>query len=102
VSSSRRAYRLGCAATAVALAGPRIPLLLVWVFGHAVQTAFQSVVYPFVGVIFLPLTALAYALAADPLGSVNGAALAWPVLGFVADVAMLGLGLYWAVEYRLE
>ena len=102
MSSSRRAYRTGCAATVAALAGPRIALLFVWVFGHAVQSAFQSVVFPFAGVMFLPLTALAYALAADPLGTVSGAAFAWPALGFVADVAMLGFGIYWAVEYRLE
>ena len=50
----------------------------------------------------LPLTAIAYALAADPSGAVGGAAWAWPAAGFIADVAMLGLGIYWAVEYRLE
>ena len=61
-----------------------------------------SVVFPFMGLIFLPLTALAYALAADPSGSVGGAALVWPIIGFIADVAMLGLGVYWAVEHRLE
>lgn len=70
--------------------------------GHAVQTAFSTVMYPFVGVIFLLLTALAYTLAADPSGAVRGAALAWPGVAFVADVAMLGFGIYWAVEYRLE
>ena len=94
--------RLGCLVAAVALLGPRIGLVLLWVMGHAVQTAFQSIVYPVIGVIFLPLTALAYALAADPSGAVGGAALVWPVAGFVADVAMLGSGIYWAVEYRLE
>jgi len=67
-----------------------------------VQRAFQAVVYPFVGLVFLPLTALAYALASDSTGSVHGAALTWPAIGFVADVAMLGAGVYWAVEYRLE
>jgi len=86
----------------IALAAPRTALALVWALGQAVQTAFTTAVFPVVGVIFLPLTALAYALAADPTGSVRGAALAWPALGFVADAAMLGLGVYWAVEYRLE
>jgi hypothetical protein len=71
-------------------------------FGNAVQTAFQSTVFPAVGLLFLPLTALAYALAADPGGSVGGAAFVWPALGFVADVAALGFGVYWGVEYRLE
>ena len=102
MSSRRRARRVGCATTLLALGGPRLALALVWVLGSAVQTAFQSVVYPVVGVIFLPLTALAYSIAADPSGAVSGAALAWPVLGFVADVAVLGLGVYWAVENRLE
>ena len=66
------------------------------------QTAFQSIIFPTVGVIFLPLTALAYALAAGPTGSVGGVEFVWPALGFIADIAMLGLGVYWGVEYRLE
>jgi hypothetical protein len=86
----------------VTLAGPRAALALVWVFGHAVQAAFDSVVYPVLGLIFLPLTALAYALAGDPGGAVHGVGFVWPVIGFVADVAVLCLGVYWAVEYRLE
>ena len=101
-SRHRRAQRIGCAATTLAIGGPRVALFAVWFFGHAVQTAFQSVVFPLIGVVLLPLTALFYALAADPSGAVSGAALAWPALGFLADVAMLGLGIYWAVEYRLE
>jgi hypothetical protein len=67
-----------------------------------VQTAFQSIMFPVIGLIFLPLTALAYAIAGDPSGSVAGLAFIWPVLGLLADIAMLGLGIYWAVEYRLE
>ena len=101
-SRHRRAQRIGCATAVTAIGGPRVALLLVWTLGHAVQSAFHAVVYPFVGLIFLPLTALAYALAADATGALTGAALAWPVLGFVGDVAMLGAGVYWAVEYRLE
>jgi hypothetical protein len=100
--SSNRSARIGCAAAFGGLCGPRVALVALWVGGHAVQTAFQSVVFPIIGLLFLPLTALAYALAAGSSGSVTGAALAWPVIGFVADVAMLGFGIYWTVEYRLE
>jgi hypothetical protein len=100
--SSKKSRRNGCAGAFIGLGGPRIALAVVWIAGHAVQTAFQSVVFPVLGLLFLPLTALAYALAADPSGAVRGALLAWPILGFVADVAMLGLGIYWTVEYRLE
>jgi hypothetical protein len=85
-----------------ALAGPRLALAAAWLAGNAIDTAFQSVIFPVVGLIFLPLTALAYALAAGPSGSVGGMAIVWPVLGFIADIAMLGLGIYWGVEYRLE
>ncbi len=102
MSSRRRARQVGCATTAVALAGPRIALALVWGLGNAVQTAFPSVVFPAFGLILLPLTALAYALAAGPTGTVGGLTFIWPALGFVADVALLGLGVYWGVEYRLE
>ena len=102
MSSRRAQQRIGCAAAFVGLGGPRIALAVLWFAGHVVQTAFQSVIYPLIGLIFLPLTALAYALAADPSGSVSGAALVWPVIGFLADVALLGFGIYWAVEYRLE
>ena len=41
------------------MAVPRLALLVVWLAGNAVQRAFQAVVYPFVGLVFLPLTALA-------------------------------------------
>lgn len=102
MSSRRAAYRAGCATAAVALAGPRVALILIWTIGTVVEHAFPSVVFPFVGVVFLPLTAIAYALAAGSSGAVTGAAFAWPVVGFLADVAMLGLGIYWTVEYRLE
>ena len=75
---------------------------MVWGLGDAVQTAFQTAMLPLVGLIFLPLTALAYSLAADASGSVEGLAFVWPALGLAADVGMLGFGIYWAVEYRLE
>ena len=41
--------------------GPRIALLLWWLFGDRVDAAFDSWLWPLLGLLFLPWTTLAYA-----------------------------------------
>lgn len=48
--------------------GPRIAVLLVWIFGDRVEFAFDSWIWPLLGLIFLPWTTLAYLIAWDPAG----------------------------------
>ena len=76
-----------CLVLAAGLLGPRIALLLWWIFGDRVDVAFDSWVWPFLGLIFLPWTTLAYVLVWSPVVGVDGGEWIVVALGFVVDVA---------------
>jgi hypothetical protein len=71
---------------------PRLGLLIVWIFTEEVDQAFDGFVLPLLGLIFLPLTTLVYALLWAPLGGVDGIEWFWVVLAFLFDVGALGAG----------
>ena len=75
-----------CFALIAAGLGPRIALVLVWIFGDRVDRAFDSWFWPLLGLLFLPWTTLAYLLVWDPTGLSGGE---WIVvaLGFALDIA---------------
>jgi hypothetical protein len=76
-----------CLALTAGFLGPRIALLVWWIFGDKVDLAFDSWVWPLLGLIFLPWTTLAYVLVWSPVVGVDGAEWIIVALGFVADVA---------------
>jgi hypothetical protein len=67
--------------------GPRIALLLVWIFGDRVELAFDSWVWPLLGLLFLPWTTLAYIFAWGPVQGVSGWGWVLVGLGIALDVA---------------
>jgi hypothetical protein len=68
--------------------GPRLALLWAWIFTPQVTAAFHgSFLWPLVGVIFLPWTALAYVVAWAPTGGVSTVGWVVVALGFVLDIA---------------
>ena len=75
-----------CLALTAGFLGPRIALFLWWVFGDKVDLAFDTWVWPLLGLIFLPWTTLAYVLMWSVVGGVEGAEWLVVALGFVADV----------------
>jgi hypothetical protein len=76
-----------CLVLSAGFIGPRFALLLWWIFGDKVDAAFSSFIWPFLGLLFLPWTTLAYVLAWGPINDVSG--LGWLVvaLGFFLDIA---------------
>jgi hypothetical protein len=76
-----------CLVLSAGLLGPRVALLVWWIFGDRVDVAFDSWVWPFLGLIFLPWTTLAYVLVWSPVVGVDGGEWIVVALGFVADVA---------------
>jgi hypothetical protein len=68
--------------------GPRIALVAWWIFGDKVDLAFDSWVWPLLGILVLPWTTLAYVIAWQPIVGVDGG---WDylliVLGVIADIA---------------
>jgi hypothetical protein len=75
-----------CLALTAGFIGPRVALFIWWVFGSKVDAAFDSWVWPLLGLIFLPWTTLAYVVAWGPLEGVSG--LGWLVvaIGLAGDI----------------
>jgi hypothetical protein len=66
--------------------GPRFALVLVWIFGDRVELAFDSWIWPLLGLLLLPWTTLAYVLIWS-VGGVSGGEWIVVAIGFLADVA---------------
>jgi hypothetical protein len=71
---------------------PRIALVALWIFTNDVDRAFDSFIVPFLGLLFLPLTTLVYALAWSPVGGVEGFEWFFVGLAFVLDLGSYGAG----------
>jgi hypothetical protein len=71
---------------------PRIGLACLWIFTSEVDQAYDGWILPLLGLIFLPLTTLVYALLWAPLGGVDGIEWFWVVLAFLFDIGALGAG----------
>jgi hypothetical protein len=75
-----------CLVLTAGLIGPRIALLAWWIFGDKVDVAFDSWIWPLLGLLFLPWTTLAYLLVWSPVLGVDGAEWIVVGLGFLLDV----------------
>lgn len=76
-----------CLALTAGFLGPRVALFVWWIFGNKVDLAFDTWIWPLLGLIFLPWTTLAYVLAWGPVNAVSGAGWLVVALGFAADIA---------------
>ncbi|MEZ5140989.1 MAG: hypothetical protein R2726_00495 [Acidimicrobiales bacterium] len=83
---------MGCLVFLAAMLSPRLALFLIWVFGDRLSFAFDSFWIGFIGFLFLPWTALAWAIAYQPLFGVTG--FGWFIvgLGLVFDISSWGSG----------
>ena len=75
-----------CALLLAAGIGPRLALVLVWIFGDRVEAAFDSWAWPALGLVFLPWTTLFYVLVWGPAGGVSGWGWVLVAFGIVLDV----------------
>jgi hypothetical protein len=69
---------------------PRFAIVLVVVFSDYIGQAYQTVLWPFLGFLFMPLTTLAYAFAINSRGSVEGFQLAVVVIAVLIDLGVIG------------
>jgi hypothetical protein len=79
-------FLVGC----LALAAPRFAIVLVVVFSDYIGRAFATVLWPFVGFLFMPLTTLAYAWAINSRGSVAGVHFVVVVIAVMIDMGLVG------------
>ena len=80
-----------CFAAILALIGPRVALIGVWLFSNILSRAFDSWFLPFIGFFILPWTTLAYAVMWD-VGTHKVAGFEWfvVVLAFLIDLGSYG------------
>lgn len=83
---------MGCLLAIFAGFFPRIALVCLWIFTNDVDRAYDSFIVPLLGLIFLPLTTLVYALAWSPVGGVEGIEWLWVGLALVLDLSAYGGG----------
>jgi hypothetical protein len=77
---------VGC----LALMAPRFVIVLVVLLSDYIGRAYDSMLLPFLGFLFMPLTTLAYAWAINSRGSVEGVQLLVVVVAILMDLGLLG------------
>lgn len=83
---------MGCLLAILTGFFPRVGLLIVWIFTNEVDQAYDTFILPLLGLIFLPLTTLVYALFYTPIGGVDGIEWFWVALAFLLDIGAIGAG----------
>ena len=81
-----------CLVGLLALFTPRLAIILVVIFSDYLGQAYQTVLWPLLGFLFMPTTTLAYAWAINARGSVSGLGLVIVVLAVLIDLGLLGTG----------
>jgi hypothetical protein len=81
-----------CVLVLLALVGPRVVLVLLWLFTNYLSRAFDTFLWPVLGFLFLPWTTIAYAIAQNELGGMSGLGLIVLALGFLLDIGVVGGG----------
>ena len=79
-------FVVGC----LALSAPRFAIVIVVLFSNYIGRAYQTVLWPFLGFLLMPLTTLAYAFAINSHGSVEGMYLVVVVVAVLIDLGLVG------------
>lgn len=89
----------GCLVGLIAFFMPRVAIVLLWLFStfitdafRALSSPFNGVMLPILGLIFLPYTLLAYCLAMNQHGSVDGLWIVLMVVAVLFDLGVIGGG----------
>jgi hypothetical protein len=77
---------LGC----IALSTPRVVIVLVVIFSDYIGRAYDNLIWPLLGFMFMPTTTLAYAWAINARGSVDGIHLAVVIVAVFIDLGLIG------------
>ncbi len=81
-----------CIVVLIALAAPRLAIVLVVIFSDYIGEAYETRIYPFLGFLFVPLTTLAYAFAIHSRGRLEGFPLVVFIIALLMDLGMIGHG----------
>jgi hypothetical protein len=81
-----------CLLVLLAFVGPRLAIVLLWLFTNYLARAFDGLLLPLLGFLFLPWTTIAWAIAQNELGGASGIGLLVIALGVLGDIGVLGGG----------
>jgi hypothetical protein len=81
-----------CVLVLLAFVGPRLAIVLLWLFTNYLGRAFDGLLLPLLGFLFLPWTTIAWAIAQNEFGGAGGVGLLVIALGFLGDIGVLGGG----------
>jgi hypothetical protein len=77
---------VGC----LALLAPRFAIVLVVLLSDYIGRAYDSMLWPLLGFLFMPLTTLAYAWAINSRGSLEGLQLVIVIIAVLMDLGVIG------------
>jgi hypothetical protein len=84
---------MGCLVTGAALLVPRAVMVLIWLLTDWFARAYETMLWPFVGFLFMPYTTLAYMAAMLHNNySVRGGWLALVIVAAIVDIGHWGEG----------
>lgn len=81
-----------CLLGLLALATPRLVVVLVFLFSDFLGRAYETTLWPLLGFFFMPLTTLAYAAAINWHGSVSGGYFFMVLVAALIDLGVFGGG----------
>jgi hypothetical protein len=81
-----------CLLVLVILAFPRVVLVLMWLFSNYLQRAYDNILIPLLGFIFLPITTIVYAWMVNSHMALQGTNLLFLIVAVLIDAGGLGGG----------
>jgi hypothetical protein len=78
---------MGCLFVLIAMLSPRLGIIILWLFTNYVSRAFDTWIWPVLGLIVLPWTTLLYILVAAPAGGITFWGWLMVALGLVMDIS---------------
>jgi hypothetical protein len=78
---------MGCLFLLLMMLSPRLGIIFLWAFTNYVSRAFDTWIWPLLGLIFLPWTTLLYILVAAPAGGISFWGWLFVLLGLLMDVS---------------
>jgi hypothetical protein len=77
---------MGCLFILIAILSPRLGIIILWAFTNYVDRAFDTWIWPLLGLILLPWTTLMYILVAAPVGGITFWGWLMVALGLLLDI----------------
>jgi hypothetical protein len=78
---------MGCLFLLIMMISPRLGIIFLWAFTNYVSRAFDTWIWPLLGLIFLPWTTLLYILVAAPAGGITFWGWLFVGLGLISDIS---------------